>query len=133
MNAWQGNADVSAAAARVASDSFAGLRGSLSFNGNKELTRGAVKLAAAGSRFADLRAAGLSINGRYALSPANGRISLVGDAAGRGLVAGGTMVRPLVQALNGARGTPVGPLAEALAWRRSGRCAASMREGRCGW
>jgi hypothetical protein len=114
MNAWQGGADVSAAAARVGSDSFAGVRGSVSFNGDKELTRGAVKLAAAGSRFADLQAAGLSINGRYALSPADGRISLVGDAAGRGLVAGGTMVRPLVQALNGARGTPVGPLAGAL-------------------
>jgi hypothetical protein len=114
MNAWQGSAGVSAAAARVGSDTFAGVRGDLSFTGDKALTRGTVKLAAAGSRFADLSATGLRIDGRYALSPGDGRISLVGDAAGTGLVAGGAMVRPVTQALNAAAGTPVGPLAQAL-------------------
>lgn len=123
LDGWIGRADLRADSARLGGNRFAGIDGRLSFTGNPKLTRGSLELAAARSRVGGFRTARLSLDGGYAWSMANNRLSLKGDMLARSVVAGPEAMKPIVVALSSANGTPVGPLGEALAKavQRAGR------------
>lgn len=115
FDSWLGEAGVRAPRARFGSTEVGGVDGTIGFSGNSELTRGAVKLGAAEGVMSDFRSSRLSVDGRYAFSPASGEMSFAGDAGARGVVAGGGAVGPAVRALASADGTPLDPLGDALA------------------
>ena len=115
MNRWSGDAGVAAANARIGDNRLQRVRGKLSFAGNKAMTRGAVTIGAGPSRVGGVGASGLGIEGRYALSPETGRLSLLADARARGISPAQGAVRPAVAALQSLAGTPIGPIGQALA------------------
>jgi translocation and assembly module TamB len=115
LNSWRGNAGLSVQQAKIGSNSAAGVRGRVTFDGRKKLTRGAMDLTAVEARVGDMTSSRTNLAGHYALSLATGDISLLGDLNGRGIVGGAGTVQPIVSALSAADGTPVGPLGNALA------------------
>lgn len=115
LDSWLGDARLEARAARFGAGRLGAITGNVGFDGNRALTRGALRLSAAAGRMPDYRADRLSIDGRYAFAAAGGRLSLAADAGASGVAAGGGALRPVTQALAGADGTPLGPLGNALA------------------
>jgi len=114
LDSWNGNGVVRAARLRAGRTSLAGLSGRVGLDGDARMTRGALSLAAAGARVADLTAARAAIDGRYGLSLANGGFTLLGDATLRGASAKAPLAG-VVATLASAGGTPVEPVADALA------------------
>ncbi|MDT9600444.1 intermembrane phospholipid transport protein YdbH family protein [Sphingosinicella rhizophila] len=115
LDAWRGKAFVTLETLRFGTNNLARVGGSLSFDGNMKRTLGTVEMASSEGRLGDFDAARIMIDGRYAASPAQGSLSLLADARGRGMSGGRSVVGPLVAALSSVSGTPVGPIADALA------------------
>lgn len=115
FNSWEGDARLQIPAARIAGNVLGQVGGRITFDGTGELTRGVVDVAAGQARFGDFRAGRTTIEGRYAASLDSGTISLLADAGAQNITGGGAAVRPIVQALAAADGTPLDPLGDALA------------------
>ena len=123
LDSWRGKSGLRSDGARMGKDLFPGLGGAVTFDGNSRLTRGKLDLASAGARVAGFTVTRAGIEGRYAVSLASGKLSLLGDAVAQGMAAGPETLAPLTGALDAAGGTPVEPIGEALA-------AALARAGR---
>ncbi len=115
LDGWNGSADVRAPAIRFGENALAGVAGRLGFEGKAAMTRGALDLGAAGARIAGLTSGRAVVAGRYALSLDSGKLSLLADARAGGVRGGPGTLRPLIDALSSAGGTPVGPAGDALA------------------
>ncbi|MDP8994189.1 MAG: hypothetical protein M3N07_04270, partial [Pseudomonadota bacterium] len=115
FNSWRGWMRVEAARMEAGPNELVGVSGRLSLSGDIAATRGSLDVASAAARIADIRAASTRVTGDYALSPRRGDLTLDGTLAMRGVVLGGNALRPIVEALRSAQGTPVGPVAHALA------------------
>jgi translocation and assembly module TamB len=114
LDGWKGTTALRAARLQAGSILLAGLSGRLGLDGNAQMTRGALDLASAGARIGGVSAARAGIEGRYGLSLANGGFTLLGDATARGASARGA-VAGAVAALGSAGGTPLEPVADAIA------------------
>lgn len=112
LRRWRGKADLQAATARQGDAAVSRVSGRAAFEGTPGEMRGALDLAGAGGAYRDVRAAGMSFNGRFAMGPAP-RVD------GRFRVEGMRMGRALTDRLSGlagmGAGTPVGPIAASLA------------------
>ena len=115
FDSWTGDSAVRLARFRSGANSFGGLAGQVSFNGDKRLTRGAMDLAAAGTAVGGFRTGRARIDGRYAFSPSSGNLSLLGDTSAQGVTGATEAVQPVVRALGSANGTPLDPIGDALA------------------
>jgi translocation and assembly module TamB len=114
LDSWKGATRLRVDRLKAGSALLTGLSGRLGLDGDARMTRGALDLASARARIGAIAAERAAVEGRYGLSLANGGFTLIGDvrasgASGRGAVA------DAVAALGSARGTPVAPVAEALA------------------
>jgi hypothetical protein len=114
LDSWKGATAVRAARLQAGSTVLTALSGRLGLEGNARMTRGPLDLASATARFGGVTAARAKVEGRYGLSLANGGFTLLGDAAVRGASARGPLAGA-VAALGSADGTPVEPVADALA------------------
>jgi hypothetical protein len=114
LDSWKGRTGLRAGRLRAGSTLLTALSGRLGFDGDAQMTRGALDLASAGARIGGVTAARTAIEGRYGLSLANGGFTLLGDAGVRGASARSPLAGA-VAALGSAGGTPVEPIADALA------------------
>lgn len=114
LDSWRGRSHVRAAAMQAGPNRLAGLRGSLSVDGNIRDMRGELDIASGAASVASFRASATRVTGDYALSPRHGHVALDGNVALRGFTVPGAL-RPVAAALRSGGGTPVGPIGEQLA------------------
>lgn len=114
LDSWTGTTAVRAARLRAGSTLLAGLSGRLGLDGDAQMTSGPLRLESAAARVGGIAAARSALDGRYGLSLANGGFTLIGDASARGISAQAPLAGA-VAALRSAGGTPIEPVADALA------------------
>ena len=114
LDSWKGSTAVRADRLQAGSTLLTGLGGRLGMDGDARMTRGALDLASAAAAIGGVTAARTSIDGRYGLSLANGGFTLIGNASARGASARSPL-SGAVAALGSAGGTPIEPVADALA------------------
>ncbi|WP_158703014.1 intermembrane phospholipid transport protein YdbH family protein [Allosphingosinicella vermicomposti] len=123
INEWRGNAGITAAAVRSGINRLDGVEGRITFDGKAKETKGDLAI---GSRTIQIAAFGgrqLDLDGKYALSLTEGRLSLIGEGGARNIAAASSLLGPVTAALSSANGTPIDPIGEGLA-------AALSRAGR---
>lgn len=113
LDQWHGTAAIRVASLRGGAQSLAALQGHVGFEGDAARTEGHLDLAGAAATAAAVRAARTTFEGRYAASVRRGEASLDGKLGLFGLVFDGA--ESYAAALRGARGSPAGPIGEALA------------------
>lgn len=114
FQSWEGRADARAARLAAGPNSLADLVGDVSFTGDAERTRGAVRVRAADSRLADLTAGRMSLAAGYELSLEEGDLRLAGDLSGRGLRIDRSALAGLASSLRSVEGLPFAPVADEL-------------------
>ena len=114
LDGAQGNAGLRLPELRSGRHRFRSITGRIGFDGGMDQVRGKMYLAAAGAEVGDYRTGRAALNGRYAVSPKAGAISLLADLAA-GNVSGRGSLASVESALASAAGTPVEPIADALA------------------
>jgi translocation and assembly module TamB len=115
LDRWRGSAATRIATLRAGGQSLARIAGHVSFDGDAGRTAGTLNLDAGPSAFAPLRAAALHFAGNYQGSPRRGDLILDGRIAGDRITVADDVLAAATAALRGARGTPAGPIGEALA------------------
>ncbi len=125
LDGWRGGAALRVAALRTGSNLLADVEGRLSFGGDASETRGTAELAAGAAATDIIRAGRTRLAGRYAIAPRRGDVAFEGELAAQGVTASDSALASLVEALRSVRGTPAGPVGDALA-------AALLRAGRGG-
>ncbi|WP_165799669.1 YdbH domain-containing protein [Sphingomonas oleivorans] len=123
VDRWDGNLVLETGPARYGAMRADMLGGRIALNGTAARIGGPIVLFARGLTGDAGRAARLTLDGRYALQPAGGSGSLVGEAQISGGAASGQSLRALSRMAVSAEGTPVGPVARAIgeAIGRAGR------------
>jgi translocation and assembly module TamB len=124
FDGWRGRSGVRAAELRSGVHAFRDVGGTITFDGSDEETRGRLNVAAAGARIGDYLASRPTLAGRYVVAPRTGAVSLAADLGASGLSASGSaQLTAAADALGAADGTPIEPIADALAAaiRRAGR------------
>ena len=112
---WRGDGRFRAARVESGINSLAGVRGSLTFDGDPKITRGRLDMASAAIAMAAFRGTRMNLDGRYAFSMDSGELSLVGDGGAQGIVPTDNFAGPIVAALSSAGGTPLEPIGDSLA------------------
>jgi translocation and assembly module TamB len=113
LDHWRGTAATRIASLRGGAQGLAAIQGHVSFEGDAAHTAGQLDIATGAAAAAAVRAARTTFQGRYAASLRRGQISLDGKLGVLGLVFDGA--ESYAAALRGARNSPAGPIAEALA------------------
>jgi translocation and assembly module TamB len=113
LDRWRGSAAARIASLGADGQGIAGLEGHLSFEGDAARTAGGLDLAGGAGAAGGIRAEGARFQGRYAGSVRGGELNLSGRLGLSGLTFAGA--EGYAAALRGARGSPVEPIAEALA------------------
>lgn len=125
LDHWLGTSVLRVADVRAGGNRLTRVQGRLGFDGDAGATRGTLEVEAAASASEAVRAARTGFAGRYAVSLRRGDFGLQGRLSAANVVAGERTLASLAGALRGTRGTPVGPIGEALA-------AALVRAGQGG-
>jgi hypothetical protein len=97
------------------SNGLAAFVGDLTYEGALNDVRGRVRLAAQQSRLATIHADRTRLNGGYKLGLRTGTFALVGDFASDSAALDPSMLAGVTQPLAAAAGTPIGPVASAIA------------------
>jgi translocation and assembly module TamB len=120
---WRGDGRFQAARVESGINALDGVRGTLTFDGDPKITRGRIALGSAGIAMAQFRGARTNLEGRYAFSMDSGELSLLGDGSAQGIVPTQSALAPVTGALAATDGTPIEPIADALATavRRAGQ------------
>jgi translocation and assembly module TamB len=129
LDTWRGTTVLRAAEVRASGNRLSRIQGRLGFDGNANLTRGDVEIEAGAAAREAVRAARTHFAGRYAVSPRRGDLGLQGALTAENVTAGERALASLAGSLRGTRGTPVGPIGNALAdaLLRAGRGGAEAR------
>ena len=116
LDGWQGDAGVKLAELDAAGSGARSVTGRVSFEGDAGTTRGNVDLAGTTAYTGGFRAADPRLNGRYSVSPRTGNVSLLADVGANDMDASRLpQLRAAASLLDGAAGTPVAPIGDALA------------------
>ncbi len=114
LDGARGNAGIRVPELRSGGHSLRGVDGLLTFAGGAQQVRGRMNLRAAGASVGDYRSGRAALNGRFAVAPKAGQASFFGDLAADDVSAPGSL-RAVEAVLASADGTPVEPIADALA------------------
>jgi hypothetical protein len=114
LDAWRGKAGIEAAGANLSGNRLGALKGIFDFDGNAQITRGAVDLAAASLAVSSFTAGRTRVDGRYSLSMKTGDATLVADVGARG-VSASSAAEGIADALDSTGGTPIEAVGESLA------------------
>jgi translocation and assembly module TamB len=123
LDGWRGASALRTAALEAGGRRLAAVQGHFTFSGNAKETVGGLDLRSGALADPAFAAAHTRFAGRYALAPRRGALALDGQAGADGLVL--RNANAIAAALRGARGTPIGPIGDALA-------EAVLRAGRDG-
>jgi len=117
LNRWKGSAEISAQRAALSGNVLEGVSGTAGFDGGRRSTTGRMRLAAQKAALPFGSGEGLSIDGGYRLGGT--RFGFVTALGGEASVAHAALDRTLLAQLSSfggsGQGTPLGPLAAALA------------------
>ncbi|MGQ0589426.1 MAG: intermembrane phospholipid transport protein YdbH family protein, partial [Sphingosinicella sp.] len=129
LDAWRGNGALRLGSVKLGADGAAGLEGRLTFAGTARETRGRAALVANGAEVAAFDAGWARFEGDYAVSAERGALALDGDLQAEGLALDEAGLASIAGGLRATRGTPLGPIGEALAGAvdRAGRGGAGAR------
>ncbi|MDP9415183.1 MAG: hypothetical protein M3Q08_14090, partial [Pseudomonadota bacterium] len=111
----RGNSGIAVAELESGGNVLRRLEGRISFEGGANDLRGRMDLAARGTSVGGYRTGPARISGRYALAPRLGNASLLADLSAAGISGGEGNLRPIAEALDAGGGTPVEPVADAVA------------------
>lgn len=114
LDGAQGNAGLRLPELRSGRNRFRAIAGRITFDGGLDQISGRMNLAAAGAEVGDHRSGRIALDGRYAASLKGGQASLIGNLAASN-VSGPGGLAAVANALASADGTPVEPIADALA------------------
>lgn len=114
FNRFTGKGRMSASALAAGVNQLERFNADLTFGGDPTRVLGTVRLAAAGARMAQLTAERTRLDGSYLLNAAKGQITLVADYGANGVDLDPRLTGSLTNALGGASGTPLEPIAAAL-------------------
>ena len=113
LDRWRGTSTTRIPLLQAGPRSVAAVQGHVSFEGDADRTIGRLDLATGGAAAGQVRAVRATFEGRYEASLRRGEGALDGRLQARGLsLPGGDAIAAV---LRGARGSPVGPIGEALA------------------
>jgi translocation and assembly module TamB len=115
LDGWRGTSAVRIASLAAGPQRLTAIQGRISFAGNAGATSGRMDIGAGPATIASVRAGRLGFQGLYAVSPRRGDFGLDGTISAGGLAFADGGAERIAAALRGARGTPVGPIADALA------------------
>jgi translocation and assembly module TamB len=115
LDRWRGIAATRIASLRAGAQTLSGTEGRISFDGTAERTAGNVSVGTGAAELGALRSARSAFAGRYEVAPRAGNLAMEGALSLRGLTVSEPALASIVSGLRGARGTPLGPIAEALA------------------
>jgi translocation and assembly module TamB len=110
----RGNAGITIPQLRTGQNELRAIGGRLTFDGGADQVRGRMNLTAARASLGEYRSGRAALNGRYAIAPRGGEVSVIGDLAANN-VSGLRNLAAIENALAAAEGTPVEPIANSLA------------------
>ena len=111
---FNGRGRMSATSLTAGVNGLTALNGELTFGGEPTRILGTIKLAANQARLGQIVAERTRLDGSYLLNAAKGNATLVADYSANGAGLAPSLTAGFTDALAGADGTPLGPLAEAL-------------------
>jgi len=122
LDSWRGSTAMRVSSLRAGAQSLSSFQGHLTFNGNAEETAGDLELASGQASASIFRAARTRLAGHYSLARSQG-LAFEGEIDARELRISEGRLAAMAGGLRGARGTPVGPIADRLeqALLRAGR------------
>jgi len=115
LDRWRGIAATRIATLRAGAQVLRGTQGRISFEGTAEGTSGNVSVGTGAAAFSALLSTSSVFAGRYDLAPRRGTLRMDGALTLHGLTIAEPNLASIVSALRGARGSPLGPIAESLA------------------
>jgi hypothetical protein len=115
FGSFDGKGRLSFASLVAGTNGLANASSSLSFTGTPTEIRGAITLAAQAARLAQIVAGRTTLDGRYRLGAAAGKLDLVADYGARDVTLAPSLLGGLTRPLNAMKSTPIGPIAGAIA------------------
>jgi translocation and assembly module TamB len=115
LDRWRGLAATRIASLRAGTQMLSGMEGRIGFDGTAERTAGNFSVGTGAAALGTLRSARSAFTGRYEVAPRGGNLTMEGALALHGLTVSEPNLASIVSGLRGTRGTPLGPIAEALA------------------
>ena len=112
---FDGGGRLTMAAFQAGENGLANVVSNLTFRGSPTRALGQIDLAAQKARLAKIMADRTRFNGRYRLDTERGTLDVVGDYGANSVALAPSMMAMLTDPLASAEGTPVGPIATALA------------------
>jgi translocation and assembly module TamB len=115
FDSFRGGGRLTMTSFEAGENGLANVVSNLTFNGTPARALGHIDLAAQRSRLAQILADRTRFNGRYRLDTQRGTLDVVGDYGASSVALGPSMLAMATDPLQSAEGTPLGPIAVALA------------------
>lgn len=115
FTSFEGRGQMSAQRMIAGENGLAQFLGNISFEGSPADARGEIDLAARRSRLGPISADRTRVQGRYRLSTTQGTFALVGEYGASNATLAPSMLAGITDPLSAAEGTPIGPIATAMA------------------
>lgn len=115
LDHWRGAAATRVAALRAGAQSFTRIEGHIGFDGTADRTGGEVMVGSGAASLGGLRTASAAFGGHYVLAPRRGDFGMEGSLSVHGLSVAEQDLASISGALRSTRGSPLGPIGEALA------------------
>ena len=112
---FDGKGRLTLAAAQAGVNGLAGVTSDLTFKGTPTQILGRIDLSARQARLAQILAQRSRFSGRYRLDARQGGLTLVGDYGATAVALAPSLTSGLTDPLDGAKGTPLGPIATSIA------------------
>jgi translocation and assembly module TamB len=115
LDRWRGIAATRVASLRAGAQTVEGIEGRVGFDGTADQTRGNFSINTRAAALGMLRSAGAAVAGRYDLAARRNQFAMEATLAVHGLRVAEPALASITSGLRGTRGTPLGPIGEALA------------------
>ena len=115
FDSFRGGGRLTMTSFEAGENGLANVVSNLTFDGTPERSIGRIDLAAQGSRLADILANRTRFDGRYKLDVEHGRLIVLGDYGASSVAMAPAMMAMATDPLDSAKGTPLGPIAGAVA------------------
>ncbi|TMJ19640.1 MAG: hypothetical protein E6G92_07675 [Alphaproteobacteria bacterium] len=115
LDRWRGIAATRIANLRAGTQIVAGIEGRVGFDGTADRTRGDFSIDTGAAALGMLRSTSAAVAGRYDLAARRNQFAMEATLAVHGLRVAEPALASITSGLRGARGTPLGPIGEALA------------------
>jgi hypothetical protein len=115
FDSFRGHGRLTMTSFQAGENGLANVISNLTFDGSPKRSIGHIDLSAQRSRLADILADRTRFNGRYKLDTEHGRLVVLGDYGANSVAVAPTLLAAATDPLESAKGTPLGPIAGAVA------------------